>query len=491
MSNAIHSNTNIIAGKYKLDRVLGEGGMGVVLKATHLHLGECVAVKFLQPDMLNEEGLKERFIREARLLSKIKSEHVVRVYDVDTLPSGVPFFVMEHLEGSDLSERVMRGKPLSIEEAVDFAMQACVGLAEVHARGIVHRDLKPSNLFVCERSDGRPIVKLIDFGISKDIAPTSPEFSATKTTDLRGSPFFMAPEQLRHPRCADTSVDIWALGITLYHLLSASFPFEADNVMELSIKIFSERPVPLCERRKDVPQALGDVVSRCLQKNPSERFANVAELCAALKSFALESDQAYAEQAARILLHGAKKLSRPSLPTDDIAPALPPSESKTHNPPLSTTSAVARLKDRHSLIDLKNIRPSNVPRVFKVIGLATTAAIIAGTLTLLTAERHQELPVHSEWAEAAPAEIPPAVQPIPSVLVNLPSSPITPATGSGGPVPIPPSTTPPAPAQTKHLLPASKAKTNSVPKTRNSTSPAKAKEARETDSSVYTKRLEF
>jgi len=178
----------ILAGKYRIDRVLGAGGMGVVVAAHHLQLDERVAIKFLLPEMLAQQDAVMRFSREARAAVKIKSEHVARVTDVGTLETGAPYMVMEYLEGIDLAELVRRG-PLPITQAVDFVLQACEAIAEAHALGIVHRDLKPANLFLATLPGGVQSVKVLDFGISKltGLSASGGQDSATRTKALMGS----------------------------------------------------------------------------------------------------------------------------------------------------------------------------------------------------------------------------------------------------------------------------------------------------------------
>jgi serine/threonine protein kinase len=165
----------VVAGKYRVERVIGEGGMGVVVAATHVELDQHVAIKFLLPEAMRHGAVVERFLREAKVAAKVKSEHVARVTDVGKVePSGVPFIVMEYLEGSDLGALIDASGRLPLDEACEIGLQACEALAEVHAAGIVHRDLKPSNLFVTRRSDGSPCLKLLDFGISKlAVGPTT------------------------------------------------------------------------------------------------------------------------------------------------------------------------------------------------------------------------------------------------------------------------------------------------------------------------------
>jgi serine/threonine-protein kinase len=290
----------ILAGKYRVDRVLGVGGMGVVVAATHLQLDQHVALKFMLPEALRLPLLLERFAREARAAVRLKSDHVARVLDVGTLESGSPYMVMEYLDGRDLGSVVETDGALATETAVDFVLQACDAVAEAHSLGIIHRDLKPRNLFVTRRNDGRPLVKVLDFGIAKHTGSSGVDLSLTKTTDVVGSPNYMSPEQLRASKGADERSDIWALGVILYELLTGVVPFNAESVTQLIAMVLSEDPRPIRELRGDVPVELGRTVERCLQKDPAARFASVAEFAAALEPFAPSDSRGLATRIARI-----------------------------------------------------------------------------------------------------------------------------------------------------------------------------------------------
>lgn len=291
----------VLAGKYQVERVLGAGGMGVVVAARHLQLDERVALKFLLPDALKEPGVVARFEREGRAAAKIKSEHVARVRDVGTLETGAPFLVMEYLDGSDLSAVVKAHGPLPVATAVEYVLQACEAIAEAHAAGIVHRDLKPANLFVTARADGSPVVKVLDFGISKVTVGIDAGMDITKTAEMRGSILFMPPEQMARPREADPRCDIWALGVSLYNLLTGAYPFRAGTVPELCAKVFNNEPDSPRAYRAEVPTGLEGAILRCLRKEPSQRFASVAELSAALVPFAGPEGRVSADRISRTL----------------------------------------------------------------------------------------------------------------------------------------------------------------------------------------------
>jgi serine/threonine-protein kinase len=288
----------VVDGKYRVERVLGVGGMGVVVAATHLQLGQRVALKFMLPEGMRHPRFVERFLREARAAVRLKSDHVARVLDVGTLSSGSPYMVMEYLEGSDLAASLESSGRMAIEMAVDCVLQACDAVAEAHSLGIVHRDLKPRNLFLTQRNDGRSLVKVLDFGISKD--RTGADLGLTGTAEIIGSPNYMSPEQLRSTRAADERSDIWALGVILYELLTGAVPFVAHSITELTAAVLTDPPRPIAQLRPDVPQKLARVIEQCLEKAPDQRFSSVAELAAALETFAPPDTRELAGRIARI-----------------------------------------------------------------------------------------------------------------------------------------------------------------------------------------------
>jgi hypothetical protein len=294
---------DILAGKYRIEKVLGIGGMGVVVAARHLQLETRVAIKFLLPTMLASKEAVGRFAREARAAVKITGEHVARVLDVGTLDTGAPFMVMEFLEGSDLSNWLQQRGALPIDQAVEFLLYACVAVAEAHSLGIVHRDLKPANLFCIRRADGKASIKVLDFGISKVTEPTASAggMSMTKTNAMMGSPLYMSPEQMRLPKEADAQTDIWALGVILYELLTGRVPFGGETVAEVVLQVATEPPSSLRGLRPDVPPGLEAVVLRCLEKAKQARYRNTAELALALAEYAPSRAKASVDRICGIL----------------------------------------------------------------------------------------------------------------------------------------------------------------------------------------------
>ena len=278
----------VIAGKYRLDRICGAGGMGIVVEARHLHLHRRVAIKFMSPLLRDNARGVQRFMLEARAAARIECEHVVRVLDVALLEDGTPYIVMEYLEGEDLRELLRTRGRLPVPEAVDYVLQACEAVAEAHRAGIIHRDLKPANLFCCRRADGSPLVKVLDFGVSK-LLPTADlnvdELPVTSSHVIIGSPPYSSPEQLRGPHDVDGRTDIWALGAILYELVSGRTPFAADGFLEVCSKVMHAPVEPLGVLRPGI-ERLDAVIAHTLAKERERRFETVADLAVALAPFA-------------------------------------------------------------------------------------------------------------------------------------------------------------------------------------------------------------
>jgi serine/threonine-protein kinase len=279
----------IVAGKYRVDRVVGLGGMGQVVAATHVDLGQEVAIKILLSDRANDAEAVERFLREAHAAVRLKSTHVARVFDVGTTAEGLPYIVMELLDGLDLCSVLERDGHVPVADAVDFILQACDAVAEAHARGIVHRDLKPENLFLTTRRDGSPCIKVLDFGISKvggAQAMRKGRRALTQDDVVMGSPAYMSPEQVKSSKKADARSDIWSLGVTLYEMLTGREPFSGESAPDIFVAILTTEPKPPDAITAGLPAGLSDVVMRCLAKDAETRFQNVEELAAALLPFA-------------------------------------------------------------------------------------------------------------------------------------------------------------------------------------------------------------
>ena len=399
---------DLVAGKYLVEGLLGEGGMGVVLAARQTTLDRLVALKLLPAEAAKDQVLVGRFLREARAAARLQSDHVAKVIDVGTLPSGEPYMVMEHLQGADLGQVLASGGRLDVPTACDYVVQACHAVGEAHALGIVHRDLKPENLYLTTRLGGSAMIKVLDFGVSKVL--TAGAGSLTSTTTAVGSPMYMAPEQMRASRATDARADVWALGVVLYELLTQRCPFEAETLPDLCLKVVGEPPVPIVDRRSDLPAELVEIIDRCLQKDPGKRFADAGALAAALAPFVESSIPPETSSVPRLA---------PSLVTTatGTAPTLPA-------PPMPP-------------------RPrSRVPAVVALVGVIAIAAWMGLS---------RRAPSH---AASAPAGFPATASPIvPAALPSLPPLPPAVALEQSLPMASSAMTPPPHPVMLQPLLP--------------------------------------
>jgi eukaryotic-like serine/threonine-protein kinase len=328
----------VIAGKFRVERILGAGGMGVVVEARDVDLEDRVAIKLLLPAALERPDIVARFRREARAAVKIKSEHIARVIDVGSRDDGSPFIVMEYLEGYDLSKPIRKNGRLPVRTAIDYMLQACEALAEAHALGIVHRDIKPPNLFLTLRPDGSPCIKVLDFGISKVIGGIDtpdgvdvPEATLTQTSVVLGSPRYMAPEQISKPKAVDARADIWGIGTTLYRMLTGHAPYEGNTLPEIfaAILMTPDGPPPLQQYLPEAPMELDAVLRRCMRVNPAERWANIGDLAAALAPFGSPTAK-WSVERIRGILEGAgitANMPPASASISSISVASPPSTS--------------------------------------------------------------------------------------------------------------------------------------------------------------------
>jgi serine/threonine-protein kinase len=353
----------VLAGRYRVDAILGVGGMGVVVAATHVHLDDRVALKLPLPATLREPRAVARFIEEARAAARIKSDHVARVMDVGTLENGAPYIVMEVLEGVDLADLLHREGRLEVRLAVDLVLQVCEALAHVHALGMVHRDVKPSNLFCVERPDHRPFVKLLDFGISTLPEGEDGEPATPPERSVVGSPHYMSPEQLRSPTRVDHRTDIWSLGVVLHELLAGRTPFDGESIAKLVRAVEAGDRMPLAVLRADLPPALDAVVATCLQTDRERRFASVGEVAAALVDFASEDGKSAVE---RLLM----REEVPSLTGCELGPVVGSHLFPSDAPPASQRRPRDRARHRAAL------------RTAAWIGLAATLGGLTGALAV-------------------------------------------------------------------------------------------------------------
>jgi eukaryotic-like serine/threonine-protein kinase len=392
---------DLLAGKYRVERILGEGGMGVVVAAHHELLDQNVAVKLLYQDVADREA-QERLLLEARSAAKLQSEHVARVIDVDTGADGLPFIVMELLDGADLCQIADARGALPRWLVVDYMLQALEGLAHAHVRGIIHRDLKPSNLFLSNRPDGTQIIKILDFGISKSTESQGDRraLQLTGGRSVLGSPPYMSPEQVRAPKTVDHRTDLWSLGICMYELLTNAMPFGGDEIQETFAQILEKDPVPIRTLVTGVPEGLEQIVMRCLAKKREERFDDVGELAKALVPFGSGTWMQAADRVGATLsrpvedMHSGARLKGQSAPSslDRLAiPSAPGRRVDSVQPELhGTASTVAK---RFTVFDDHSKRwVLAVVGLFSLVGLA---------LIGLTVHRHRA----SEPAAEAPVAV--------------------------------------------------------------------------------------
>jgi len=368
----------VVARKYRVTRTIGRGGMGVVVEARHEGLDTRVAIKLLLPEFQGHAEASERFTREARAVARLHSPHVVRVLDVGVLERGEPFMVMEYLEGEDLARRVEAEGALPIADAIDHVVQACDALAEAHARDIVHRDLKPANLFLTRRPDGSPLVKLLDFGISKMLGEGSGDVRLTSTTTILGSVLYMSPEQMRSAKAVDHRTDIYALGACLFEMIGGRPPYSAESFPELCAKVYTSPPEPLRALRPEAPEGLVEVLEKSLARDPAKRHQSVAELVQALAPYAREDTRA-----------AIAALLRQHAPTLDLPPRALAEAARLPAPTAEPPRASALPEPPRASAPAEPVRPAEPrPReparggrgALVIVGAAVVTAIAWGTL---------------------------------------------------------------------------------------------------------------
>jgi serine/threonine-protein kinase len=273
----------VLAGRYRVERTVGQGSMGIVVEATDLTLQMRVALKVMSPERANNEEARKRFVREAQAVLKLTNEHVTRMYEVGSLADGVPFLVMEYLVGNTLEHLLFSSNgPLPVDVVLDWSLQALEGLAEAHRLGFVHRDVKPENLFLHEPPGQPPIVKVLDFGAVKELM--SKMTKLTRTGSTMGSPAYMPPEQVRAEENIDQRADVWAMGVTMYELLTGKLPFGGESVPQTLAAILRDEHIPLRVRRPDAPVELEALIACAFEKDRQRRYPSCGEMLEALKA---------------------------------------------------------------------------------------------------------------------------------------------------------------------------------------------------------------
>jgi len=426
---------DVVDDKYEIVGIVGRGGMGIVFEAVHRRLRQRVALKMLHPHVKEEPGVIERFEREARAAGQLLSTNVARVLDVATSSTGLPYIVMEFLEGRDLQDELEVRKQLPIQEAVDYVLQACAAMREAHALGIIHRDLKPANLFVCPTAEG-PVIKILDFGISKITTEVDGRLTAAMTT--LGSPIYMSPEQLRGASEVDARTDIWSLGVVLYELLAGKPP-HAGTLTAVTAAIIADAPPRLALFRDDVPSELEAVIVKALQKFPANRFADAESLAEALVPFAsvASAKWLFARLSVSASAPSSRRMGKPtSQPTDDDSLTMMGPPVSVRPPPSQGGAPISGSDTRHAMTTGsfdRSVRASSRTRT-----LLVAAALVAGAVGLGFALRAASAPATARPlpAPSAPLADAPATD-TPAASTVATSAPATTTPGT---------TTPPAPA---------------------------------------------
>jgi serine/threonine-protein kinase len=274
----------VLGQKFQIVRLLGSGGMGAVYEVEHVLTKHRRALKLLHPEARANTAVAERFLREASAAGRIGNPHIVETFDAGALDTGDPYLVMELLQGRPLTDELSTKGRLELPHLARLIGQACRGVQAAHDAGIVHRDLKPDNLFITERV-GQPFVKILDFGISKFDTALTGDHAVTQEGSMLGTPYYMPPEQVRGAKDLDTRADIYALGVILYECAAGARPFEADTLPHLAVVIDEAKPIPLCERQPDLPEAFCSVVAKAMARLREQRYSSVLELGTALSRF--------------------------------------------------------------------------------------------------------------------------------------------------------------------------------------------------------------
>ncbi len=376
---------DVVLGRYRVERVLGQGGMGMVVAARHIALGELFAIKLmLVPDGIVNTQAVDRFLREARICASLKGEHVVKVQDVGQLEGGQPYMVLEYLEGQDLNEVLESRRALRITDVANVMLQACEALAEAHEQGIVHRDIKPANMFLIRKPNGKLSLKLLDFGISKRI--NSESKALTGAGSMLGSPLYMSPEQLADPRSVGPQSDIWAMGVVLYELVTGVPPFGGEVIGQVVQSILNGTPAPSSTHRPGLSAEVDRIVARCLEKNPRDRYATVQDLAMDIRALKYAPDVLAADASLPQL---TVEIRAAGTNTDDIAlgPTLAntPNENANESANPRAGRAVAAGSGANTNASVSTSVPqrgSSRSTLFTTLGIGAALLIVIGGLAM-------------------------------------------------------------------------------------------------------------
>src|SRR5258708_4755943 len=275
----------VVAGKFRLDTIIGRGGMGSVWSATHLGLGNQIAIKLVSREFVRSPEALRRFDAEAKAAARLQSRHVVQVYDNGTLEDGTPYIAMELLSGENLQQRIERAGPLPLAETVSILTQCCKALGRAHSLGIVHRDIKPENIFLTQSPDDEAyVVKVLDFGVAK-LALSDGDQSTTKTGTVLGTPLYMSPEQARGLRGIDQRTDLYSLGLVAYTMLTGQMAFYSESFGDILLKICTE-PLPSIRALANVPEGIDAWFQHVCAREPAARCSSAQEFIDTLRAAA-------------------------------------------------------------------------------------------------------------------------------------------------------------------------------------------------------------
>jgi len=460
----------VIDGKYRIERVLGEGGMGAVMGAYHTMLKAQVALKFISPDVLRVPGAVERFINEGVAARGIQSDHIVHIHDVGILPAtGLPYIVMEMLQGCDLSELLDQQdrKGLDVPRSVHFVLQILRGLHVAHTKGIIHRDLKPSNAYVITKEGEHDFIKLLDFGISKiSQEPGKESQQLTQTNTGLGTPLYMSPEQARNARDAGPRSDLYSVSAILYELLTGRTPYQAESPNDLLFKLFTADPDPILSLRPDLPPALAQLIHQGLSKDAAQRPGSALEYAELLAPFA---DARSTEIIAR-LRAAAGGVPASTLLAEGRGVSMLPGERGASMLPGGNLERTVAAPERAGSVGAQTSMGGNATQLamgasdpgVQAGGLSTSAklalsigvlAIVAGSAVLLTRPSGNDGPktasadprptATAATTEAPPASTLPQVVPVPSSAAAPPASVPAATSASAPPSKVGPAKPPP------------------------------------------------
>lgn len=398
-----------IAGRYRVERPIGEGAMGVVALARHVSLDETVAVKFLRPEQRRDPVAIARLWREAKALARIRSDHVARVLDMGVTLSVGPYMVMEYLEGTDLGALIATEGPLPVERAVEVVLQVCEGLTVAHTAGITHRDIKPQNLFLSRHGQFETL-KILDFGIADDDTGargqgtvSAPGQRGAALPRPYGTPSYMSPERIRNEAAADHRADIWSVGVVLHELITGRAVFDGATLTETCARVLSGAPVALDRRDGVLPPALRSIIARCLEREPHRRYQSVEELAAALAPLGTMQERFRGRSTGaftRLLVEDQRALydtRRWPLPPPSATPPTPPT-------PVDLSTVLSELGAALS----SGARTLPVARVYdRPLWLYAAVAVASGLAVVLLTEIFGDMPwlaPRSATTQAAPLQ---------------------------------------------------------------------------------------